>query len=593
MEVWGIWSTVLKTEQSLIINDPASYPDSVGIPAGHPRIESLLVVPLKRSGKTFGVIAVTNRPGGYTSKESQSAEALSVAFVEALYRRKAQDQLRESENRYRSLFNDSKDGVYETSQDGRLIVANKSLCDIFGYEHDEMIGMDVHGLYSELADRDKFVQEMEEKGFVKDYLLRLRRKDGTPIQCELSATRQMDGGEPGNGFRGIMRDVSGRKQLEAQLARAQKMESLGTLAGGIAHDFNNLLTVIQGYCELLLMNRREEDPDYRDLQIIRETAYRGADLVRRILTFSRQVESELRPIDLNDELQHAHKLLKWTIPKMIEIRLRPGKDLWKVYADPGQLEQIFLNLAVNASHAMPNGGVLTIRTEAVRLDEEYCATHLDAQPGKYVLLEVSDTGCGMEKHVLDRIFEPFFTTKPPGEGTGLGLAMVFGMVKARGGQIYCLSEPGIGTTFQIYLPAFEEKESFDAATSREFPLFGTETLLLVDDEESIRDLGKRMLGEAGYTVLTASNGNEALEVYRSRKNAISLVILDLIMPQMGGKECLEKLLKLDPSAKVVVSSGFAPDGLTKEVLKTGAKGFVNKPFKGAKMLRMVRNVLDE
>jgi two-component system cell cycle sensor histidine kinase/response regulator CckA len=718
MEVRGIWSAVLKTKQSQIINHPPSHRDSVGVPEGYPPIESFLGVPLKRSAETFGVIALANKEGGYTSKDIESVEAVSIAFVEALDRRGAQDRLQESEERYRSLFDESIDGVYEIGRDGRLFEADQAFLNMFGYPKDEMIDRNIRHVYVESADRDKFVKNIEGKGFVKNYPVRLRKKDGVEIQCELSTTLRMD--QDGNiiGYRGIIRDVTDRvrmehelrrseerfrllgesspvgisiiqdnsrvylnpslvkmfgwesdedildagiedlycrdsrediarliteaekaerivvgrdlqgrrkdgatfdvsiwligteylgksavlafvldesetKSLQAQLVRAQKMESLGTLAGGIAHDFNNLLTVIQGYSELLLVNTKEEDPDYTDLQVINNTAKRGADLVRRILTFSRQVEIEKRCIDPNEELQRAQKLLKRTIPKMIQIELRPGKDMKKVYADPGQIEQILLNLAVNASHAMPDGGELTIQTEDVYLDEEYCAVHLEAQPGEYVLLTVSDTGSGMQKEITDHIFEPFFTTKKPGEGTGLGLSVVFGIVRAHGGHITCYSEPGIGTIFKIYLPVqYEEGESFEPAIGVQIPELGAETILLVDDEEGVRDLGKRMLGAAGYSVLTASNGNEALKVYRKRRTEISLIILDLIMPELGGKDCLKELLKLDPQIKVLISSGFAPDDATREIVQTESKGFIDKPFKRTEMLRMIRNVLD-
>ena len=242
-------------------------------------------------------------------------------------------------------------------------------------------------------------------------------------------------------------------------------------------------------------------------------------------------------------------MLERTVPKMIRIELHLADDLMTVNADPGQMEQILLNLAVNAQHAMPDGGRLTIETANVTLDEDYSRTHLDVEPGKYVLLTVSDTGHGMDKEVLEHIFEPFYTTKGPGEGTGLGLAMVFGIVKSHKGHITCYSEPGTGTTFKIYLPAIVQEIEQDVAATQQMPAFGTETILLVDDEKSIRKLGEQMLRMAGYRVLTATNGREALEVYRSNQDRIALVILDLIMPEMGGKQCLEELLKIDPKVK--------------------------------------------
>ncbi len=848
MRIRGICALALEKGESQIVNNPSLHPASVGIPKDHPPIYSFLGVPLKRSGKTFGMIALANKPGGYNSRDVEHVEALSFSFAEALYRRRAQQRLTESEERYRTLFNDSKDGVYETGRRGQIINANQSFLDILGYSRDEMIEMDAIRLYADPADRGRFVQSIEKAGFVKNYPIRIRKKDGTVGECELSSTLRLDNEANVIGYGGIVRDVTAQrgaeralresrhmlqaildsipirvfwkdrnfvylgcnrtfaedaglaspadvvgktdhdlpwtkeeatwyrrcdkrvidsssptyhiletqtqangnvawldtnkvplrdaegmvvgilgayeditnrkrmldelkkseerfrllseaspvgisiiqddrrvyanpalvlmfgyesdqemlhlrlkdmwppdslnlvetliseagrksrpiahhklqgvrkdgrhfdasiwlvgtefrskpavltfviddsetKSLQAQLLRAQKMESLGSVAGGIAHDFNNLLMVIQGYSELLLLNREEGDPDREELEAINETAHRGSDLVRRILTFSRQIDSEFRPVDLNHELEQAYKLLRWTIPKMVGVRLHLADNLKQIKADPGQIEQVLMNLAVNATHAMPDGGTLTVETKSAYLDKEYCRTHVDAKAGECVLFRVSDTGCGIEKDVVDHIFEPFFTTKKHGEGTGLGLAMVFGIVKSHGGYITCYSEPGVGTTFEIYFPVLEDKERnhFEEKTAEEPAEFGTETVLLVDDEEWMRDLGTRMLGEAGYEVLTAENGKEALKAYRTGNERISLVILDLIMPEMGGKECLEEILKLDPDAKVIVSSGFPPNGTTQQVVEARAKGFVGKPFKRIEMLRTIRRVLD-
>ncbi len=264
-----------------------------------------------------------------------------------------------------------------------------------------------------------------------------------------------------------------------------------------------------------------------------------------------------------------------------------------VNADPSQLDQVLMNLAVNARDAMPEGGRLTIETVNVFLDEEFTRTHLGAKPGEYVLLNISDTGYGMDKETLQHIFEPFFTTKEAGKGTGLGLAMVYGIVKQHGGYITCYSEPGKGTTFRIYLPVVEMEIDQDVAITGTMPAFGTETILLVDDEEFIRDLGKQILKRSGYTVLTATDGKEALELYKREKEKISLVILDLIMPEMGGKQCLEELLRIDPKARVsFIASGFGASGQTKEAIETGAKGFVSKPYKMKGVLQAVREALD-
>ena len=394
-------------------------------------------------------------------------------------------------------------------------------------------------------------------------------------------------------------DITDRKRAEeekerlwSQLLQAQKMEAIGTLAGGIAHDFNNLLTVVLGYSELLLLGKDERDSSYADLQKINQSARNGAELVKRLLAFSRKTEVDARPLNLNEQIEHVKSLLVRTIPKMVKIELLLSDETNSVKAGAIQMEQVLMNLAVNAKDAMPDGGTLTIKTESVDLDEEYCRLHLGSEPGRYVLLLVSDTGQGMDKETLKHIFEPFYTTKETGRGTGLGLAMVYGIVKQHGGYITCYSEPGLGTTFKIYLPVTMAEVETPAPIEKPTPTRGSETILLVDDEEPIRALGKRILERSGYHVLTAVNGKEALSIYAKEKDAIRLVILDLIMPEMGGNECLKRLLKINRDAKVLISSGYSAGGESKDAKETGARGFVGKPYNMMQMLEAVRQTLD-
>jgi CheY-like chemotaxis protein len=285
-------------------------------------------------------------------------------------------------------------------------------------------------------------------------------------------------------------------------------------------------------------------------------------------------------------------MLERTIPKMIDIRVVLGEKLARINADPTQIDQVLMNLAVNARDAMPEGGKLIVETANMVLDEEYARRHLEAKPGRYVLLTVTDTGAGMDKDTLEHIFEPFYTTKAAGEGTGLGLAMVHGIVRLHGGHIRCYSEPGRGTTFRIYLPALTLHEDMEPAPVRPMPLGGSETILLVDDEEHIRDLCSRILTKAGYKVIAASNGKEALDVYERRGDEIGLVVLDLMMPEMGGKHCLEGLLTLNSSVKAVIASGHSAGGPVEDALAAGAKGFVNKPYDIRQVLEVVRRALD-
>lgn len=501
----------------------------------------------------------------------------------------------EAQLRLATAIEQAAESVIITDTSGNIQYANPAFERITGYSTDEVIGKHPRFLRSDAHD-ESFYANLEKcvrKGDTWSGRFIGRKKDGEQFYADTTISPVRDSSGNVTNFVQLGHDVSERLHLEKQLFQAQKMESIGMLAGGIAHDFNNLLTVILGYSELLLTGTDKGAAHYSDLEAIHFAATRGADLAKRILTFSRKIETEPRPIDLNEEIRNANKLLYRTLPKMIEIRLALADDLKRVNADPGQMEQILLNLAVNARDSMPGGGKFVIETRNVTLDEDYCAPRVDATPGDYVLLRVSDTGHGMESEVVDRIFEPFFSTKKPGEGTGLGLAMVFGIVKGHGGHVTCYSEPGVGTSFHIYLPVIGLEEKDEESLTREEPAGGTETLLLVDDEELIRDLGTRILRGAGYSVLRAEDGKEALEIFEQKRSAISLVILDLVMPKMGGAECLESLLKANPEVKVLIASGLLSIAGTKEIIGTKAKGFISKPFERTKLLRTVRAVLDE
>ena len=390
----------------------------------------------------------------------------------------------------------------------------------------------------------------------------------------------------------VKRDVTHELMLQKQLFQAQKMEAVGTLAGGVAHDFNNLLQAVLGYSELMLQRKKEGERDHADLQKIYQAGKRGADLVKSLLTFSRKAETKYVHLNLNQEITQVQQILSRTIPKTISMDLHLKGNLESIKADRSQIGQVLMNLGVNARDAMPDGGILTIETTNIRLDEEYCNTHPEAKPGSYVLLTVSDTGQGMDKKTVSHIFEPFFTTKETGKGTGLGLATVYGIVNQHGGHITCNSEFGLGTTFKIYFPSIE-KERDSETPSIEKPIQGgTETILLVDDEEALRELGSTLLNEFGYKVITAGNGKEALEIYQFEGERISLVILDLIMPEMDGKKCMEEILQVNPNAKVVLASGHSESGLANGDVTGRAKAFVQKPYNMSQLLTTIREVLD-
>lgn len=382
--------------------------------------------------------------------------------------------------------------------------------------------------------------------------------------------------------------------IEAQLRQAQKMESLGTLAGGIAHDFNNILSAIIGYSELAFDDGQEGVANLDSIKEIQKAGERAKDLVTQILTFSRKMEPDFKPIDLNQAVKQIKKMLERTFPKMVSIEDRLADDLWPINADDGNIIQLLMNLCTNAHDAMPDGGQLVIETENVTLDLEYANQHAEAEPGDYVRLTVADTGCGMDKETIEHIFDPFFTSKEIGKGTGLGLSTVYGIVKSHDGHIMCYSELDQGTTFRVYLPALvSDSVSEKRREAEQDNIQGRgETILLVDDEEQIRDICGKLLTRWGYQVIVANCGEDALNIYRERYGEIDLVILDISMPGMGGHKCLKELLLLNRELKVVVSSGYSLTGRLKNMQIDGAAGFVPKPFSRMEMLKEVREVLD-
>jgi signal transduction histidine kinase len=385
--------------------------------------------------------------------------------------------------------------------------------------------------------------------------------------------------------------VDAQKQLQAELQQAQKLEAVATLVGGVAHDFNNLLHAILSSAELMKLKHKDNPSGSNELEDIMAAVIRGSKLIRQLLTYSRKIESEKKPLCLNDQVKQVNQLLQRTLPKMIDIECCLDQDLQWVNADEVQIEQVLMNLAINAKDAMPDGGRLRIETANVGRPEEYSPTASTPAPLNWVKLSVADTGQGIIPHTQKHIFEPFFTTKAPGKGTGLGLSMVHGIVRNHGGWIKCQSIPGQGTRFHIYLPAVEAVEEEALPVAAHTALNGHETILLVDDDETILQTGKKGLEKAGYTVLTATNGETAVDIYGQQEKGIDLILLDLMMPGMGGMKCLQALRIIDPGANVIITSGHYSEGQMKHIRKAGVGACLHKPYPNDHLLSTIRQVL--
>jgi PAS domain S-box-containing protein len=482
-----------------------------------------------------------------------------------------------TEKRYQYLVNASPDIIYTLDHEGKFTFINGAVESLLGYKSGQLIGKHYTSIVFE-EDMDKATNIFNE--------MRTCGRATTDVELRLKCFRQHN-----VGTYGVARDITDRKRLEAQLLQAQKMEAIGTLAGGIAHDFNNLLMGIQGHTSLMFLAIDSEHPNFEHLKGVEDLVKRGADLTKQLLGFAMGGKYEVRPTDLNQLIEKSFEMFGRT-RKEIMVHKKYQKDIWTAEVDRGQIEQVLLNLYVNAWQAMPGGGDLYLQTENVRLDERYVSP-FGAKPGNYVKVSVTDTGVGMDEKTQQRIFEPFFTTREMGGGTGLGLASAYGIINNHGGIINICSEKGKGTTFNIYLSAAEAPVSEQTIEAGENEIQqGHETVLLVDDEDMIIDVGQDMLRAAGYEALLARSGKEAIEVYKKNKDKVALVILDMIMPDMGGGETYDRMKEINPDIKVLLSSGYSIDGQATEILDRGCDGFIQKPFNVSRLSQRIRKILD-
>jgi two-component system, cell cycle sensor histidine kinase and response regulator CckA len=517
-------------------------------------------------------------------------------------RRKTEDALRQSEERYRELTNTLPQTVFETDERGKLTFVNSTGFETFGYSPEDF----EKGLYALQMiveeDRTRGAENIGkvlrgEKGAGKEYTA--LRKDGTTFTAIISSSAIFRGGGP-VGLRGILTDISERRQaeqektaLQDQLRQSQKMEAIGRLAGGVAHDFNNLLTVIRGYTEFSLLEIKDDDPLRENIREIEKATDRATNLTRQLLAFSRRQVMELRVVDLNAILMDLEKMLRRVIGEDIELVTVYGQPLGLVKADPGQIEQVVFNLAANARDAMPRGGKFILETADVELDQAYADAHVAIAQGPFVRLSVSDTGTGMTPNIRERVFEPFFTTKEKGKGTGLGLSTVYGIVKQSGGYVWVYSEPGRGTTFKIYLPRVDEALEAGGKGEEEDVLpRGDETVIFVEDEDEVRKLGARILRSQGYTVFEASHGAEALFIAGQLGKPIHLMITDVVMPGMSGADLARRLKALLPETNILYISGYTDQAIIQHGLLEKGSLFLQKPFTHRSLCRKVRSVLD-
>jgi PAS domain S-box-containing protein len=510
--------------------------------------------------------------------------------VDITERRKAEEALRKSEAKFRELFETSKDMIYISNKE-RVLDVNLAGVELLGYPKDEILSMKIEHFYAHPEDRRKMLDMLDNVGYVKDHETDFRKKDGAITHVLVTSTKKED--KAGIRYEGIIRNITDQKKLEAQLLQAQKMEAVGTLAGGIAHDFNNIIGIIMGNAELIQMNQVEDHPCFRNIKSIYTAAVRAKDLTQQILAFSRQDKYNPSHVDVNGVIKEITKMISETFDRRITINTNVDPDVDAIYADAVQVHQVILNLCTNSRDAMPAGGILTIKAANVAVDDDFAALHggEQAKGGQYLRFTVSDTGEGMDENTLEHVFDPFFTTKEVGKGTGLGLSTVYGIAKRHGGFVTIHSVPAEGTTVSVYFPCIEKVKKTVPLTLEGEVKGGTETVLIADDEAALRDLGRIRFESQGYRVLTAADGEQALEMIRRHIDEIDLIILDYNMPKKSGEEVLEEAYQLRTGLKVIMVSGLG-DKLPSDGVFSWINKIVAKPYPTKELLIYAREILD-
>ena len=516
--------------------------------------------------------------------------------------KKAEEKLRKSETKYRQLVENLNEGIWVIDEKGKTAFVNSHMAEMLGYTVEEMLGRHLFSFMDEQGVQNAMIKlERRQQGIKEQHDFEFQRKDGTRIYTTLETGPVTD--EDGN-YKGAIAGViditnqkrveAERKKLEAQLFQSQKMDAVGRLAGGVAHDFNNMLTIILGHAEQALQNIDPSDPLYDDLEEIQNAGKRSADLTRQLLAFARKQTILPKMLDLNNIVKGMLKMLRRLIGEDIAISWNPGNDLRQVKIDPSQIDQILTNLCINARDAISDVGKVTIETANIVFDEAYCADHAGFAPGEYVMLAVSDNGCGMDKETLINIFEPFFTTKEMGKGTGMGLSMVYGIVKQNNGFINIYSDPGFGTAVKIFLPCYEGKtDHAELKGPSEAVKGGLETIMLVEDELEILKLTKTTLERLGYTVLPANSPGEAIRLANEYAGQIDLLITDVVMPEMNGRDLAKNLLSLYPDIKRLFMSGYTAEVINHSGVLDEWVYFIQKPFSVKELDAKVREAMEK
>ena len=527
--------------------------------------------------------------------KSSKVKGILGFLTDITEQKRSERALRQAEEKYRTIFEQAAEGIYQTTPDGRYISANPTLARMLGFDSPEELikARDDIGTqeYVKPGRRSEFVRNLEERGFVQKFEYEAYRKDGKVIWVSENARAVRDSEGKTLYFEGTVEDITTHRELEEQLRQMQKIEAIGRLAGGVAHDFNNILMAISSYAELLDKKLTEETPRRYAGEIVKATQ-RGSSLTEGLLSFSRKQVLSPKILDLNMVIGEQIKMLRRLIPENIELQFVARSDIGRIRADPGQVQQVLMNLIINARDAMPTGGRLTIETGTVELDDGYGTASNRVRAGKYVMAAVSDNGCGMNAETKSRIFEPFFTTKGPGKGTGLGLAIVFGIVKQSGGEVLVHSEPDVGTTFKVYFPFVETEIQMQDVEEEQQPLRGTETILLVEDEEGVRESAAEYLRENGYTILTATSGPDALQIAEQYNRPIHLLLTDVIMPLMSGRELSEKITSIRPAICVMFMSGYSNNLLSNRQILDPKYTLLHKPFRLATLGQRLREALE-